>query len=158
MAIEIGRKAPAFTLLDADGGKWALTGHADRWIVVYFYPKADTPGCTTEARDFTSLLPEFTKRDALVVGISADPVPALRKFTDKHALRVVLLSDPDRKVLENYGAWGPKKMYGRETVGVIRSTVLIAPAGKVAFHWPNVKAAGHAEKVLRKLEELQAET
>ncbi|MEZ4653867.1 MAG: thioredoxin-dependent thiol peroxidase [Candidatus Eisenbacteria bacterium] len=153
--IETGKKAPAFTLRNQDDEKWALTDAIGRWVVVYFYPKADTPGCTTEACDFTDSIKDFTGMNATVVGISPDSVAALKKFQDKYKLKVTLLSDPDKKVLEKYGAWGTKKLYGKETVGVIRSTVLIDPAGKVAHHWPNVKAKGHAAKVREALAAMQ---
>jgi peroxiredoxin Q/BCP len=153
--IEVGKKAPAFTLEDQDGKKTALHDLAGQWVVAYFYPRADTPGCTTEACEFTDSIRDFKKMDAAVLGISPDPVPKLRKFADKYKLKVTLLSDVDKKVLAKYGAWGIKKMYGRETEGVIRSTALIDPQGKVAYHWPNVKAKGHAEKVREKLKELR---
>jgi peroxiredoxin Q/BCP len=153
--IEVGKKAPAFTLTNQDGEKWALRDSAGRWIVVYFYPKADTPGCTTEACEFTDSIRDFTDMDAEIVGISPDPVAALKKFHEKYSLQVTLLSDPTRNVLEKYGAWGTKKMYGRETEGVIRSTVLIDPDGKVAHHWPNVRAKGHAEQVKQALLAMQ---
>lgn len=149
--IEVGKKAPAFTLLNQDGEKWSLRDAAGQWVVVYFYPKADTPGCTTEACEFTDSIEDFAGMDAEVVGISPDPVQALKKFQDKYSLQVTLLSDPTKSVLEKYGAWGTKKMYGREIEGVIRSTVLVDPQGKVAHHWPNVRAKGHAEQVKKAL-------
>ncbi len=147
----MGKKAPAFTLLNQDGEKWSLRDAAGQWVVVYFYPKADTPGCTTEACEFTDSIEDFAGMDAEVVGISPDSVQALKKFQDKYSLQVTLLSDPSKSVLEKYGAWGTKKMYGREIEGVIRSTVLVDPQGKVAHHWPNVRAKGHAEQVKKAL-------
>ena len=155
MALEAGRKAPAFTLPDQDGRKTALSALGGQWVVLYFYPRADTPGCTTEACEFTDSIRDFQGLQACVLGASPDSVPALRRFADKYKLKVTLLSDPEKKVLEKYGAWGVKKLYGRETTGVIRSTVLIDPEGRVAHHWPNVKAKGHAAKVAEKLRELQ---
>lgn len=149
--IEVGKKAPAFTLVNQDGEKWSLRDAAGQWVVVYFYPKADTPGCTTEACEFTDSIEDFAGMDAEVVGISPDSVQALKKFQDKYSLQVTLLSDPSKSVLEKYGAWGTKKMYGREIEGVIRSTVLVDPQGKVAHHWPNVRAKGHAEQVRKAL-------
>jgi peroxiredoxin Q/BCP len=153
--IKVGDKAPAFTLPDQDGTPVKLSGFEGSWVVLYFYPKDDTPGCTTEACDFTGGIEEFQKLDAVVLGCSADTPASHRAFIAKHGLKITLLSDASREVMTRYGAWGEKTMYGRTTMGVIRSTVLIDPRGKVAFHWPNVKAAGHAEKVREKLEELR---
>jgi peroxiredoxin Q/BCP len=153
--IKVGATAPAFTLPDQDGTQVKLADFAGKWVVLYFYPKDDTPGCTTEACEFTDGIKAFEKLDAVVLGCSADTPESHRKFIAKHALKVMLLSDPDRAVMKTYGAWGEKSMYGRTTMGVIRSTVLIDPRGKVAFHWLNVKAAGHAEQVREKLAELR---
>ena len=154
--LDIGKKAPAFTLLDQDGAKRKLSEFAGRWVVLYAYPKDDTPGCTREACDFTAGLAGFEKLDATVLGISRDTPESHAKFAKKHALKVTLLSDPDHAVLEAYGAWGEKVLYGKKSVGVIRSTVLIDPAGKVAHHWKKVKVDGHAEAVRAKLAELSA--
>ncbi|HVN32403.1 MAG TPA: peroxiredoxin [Thermoanaerobaculaceae bacterium] len=154
-AIQIGQKAPAFSLPDQDGVRTALSDLAGSWVVLYFYPKDDTPGCTTEACEFTDGIKAFEKLDAVVLGCSLDTPESHRRFIARHDLKVRLLSDPDRAVMKTYGAWGEKSMYGRTTMGVIRSTVLIDPQGKVAFHWPNVKAAGHAEQVREKLAELR---
>jgi peroxiredoxin Q/BCP len=151
---EIGKRAPAFTLPDQDGTKLKLSGLKGGWVVLYFYPRDDTPGCTTEACDFTANLRAFGKLDCTVLGCSPDSPEKHRKFIDKHGLAITLLSDPEHEVMEKYGAWGEKTMYGKKTQGVIRSTVLIDPAGKVAWHWPNVRAKGHADKVLEKLQEL----
>ena len=153
--IKLGSKAPTFALPDQDGKQVALADLAGNWVVLYFYPKDDTPGCTTEACEFTDGIKAFEKLDAVVLGCSADTPESHRKFVAKHGLKVTLLSDVDRAVMKTYGAWGEKSMYGRTTMGLIRSTVLIDPQGKVAFHWPNVKAAGHAEKVREKLAELR---
>ena len=154
--LDIGKKAPAFTLLDQDGAKRKLSEFAGRWVVLYAYPKDDTPGCTREACDFTAGLSGFEKLDATVLGISRDTPESHAKFAKKHALKVTLLSDPDHAVLEAYGAWGEKVLYGKKSVGVIRSTVLIDPAGKVAHQWKKVKVDGHAEAVRAKLAELSA--
>ncbi len=154
--IEVSKKAPAFTLRNQNNEAVHLSEVAGQWVVLYFYPKDDTPGCTTEACDFTAGLHAFRKLDAVVLGCSRDSPESHRKFITKHGLKITLLSDPDHKVMENYGAWGEKMMYGKTTQGVIRSTVLIDPEGKVAHHWRAVKAAGHAEKVKEKLEELKA--
>jgi peroxiredoxin Q/BCP len=153
--LEVGKKAPAFTLQDETGAKIKLADLAGQWVVLYFYPKDDTPGCTVEACEFTSGLSGFQKLDATVLGCSRDSAESHRKFIAKYKLKVKLLSDPDHAVMEKYGAWGEKSNYGKKTVGVVRSTVLINPEGKVAYHWPTVKADGHAEKVRTKLDELR---
>lgn len=153
--IEIGKQAPAFELPDQDGKLAKLADFTGRWVVLYFYPKDDTPGCTTEACEFTESLAAFEKLDAVVLGCSADSPESHRKFAAKYGLNVRLLSDRDHTVMERYGAWGEKVMYGKTVVGVKRSTVLIDSQGKVAYHWPNVKAAGHAEQVRAKLAELR---
>jgi len=152
--IEVGKKAPAFTLQDENGTKVVLSSLAGQWVVLYFYPKDDTPGCTVEACEFTTGLPTFDKLDAAVFGCSRDTPESHRKFIAKYKLKIKLLSDPEHAVMEKYGAWGEKNNYGKKTMGVIRSTVLIDPAGKVAHHWATVKAAGHAEQVRAKLAEL----
>lgn len=154
-AIDVGKKAPEFTLPNQDGKPTKLKDFAGKWVVVYFYPKDDTPGCTVEACEFTSGLKQFEKLNAVVLGISADSAESHRKFIAKHKLEITLLSDVDHKVMEAYGAWGEKNMYGKVSMGVIRSTVLVGPDGTVARHWPKVKAEGHAEAVRTALEELQ---
>jgi peroxiredoxin Q/BCP len=153
--IEVGRAAPAFTLPDQDEKKVSLAELRGSWVVLYFYPRDDTPGCTTEACEFTEGIEAFRGLDAVVLGCSPDTPAKHRKFIEKYDLAVRLLSDPDHEVMEAYGAWGEKKMYGKPVTGVIRSTLLIDPKGKVAHHWPNVKAKGHAAKVREKLEELR---
>ena len=152
--LEAGKKAPAFTLPDQNGIKVALKDYAGHWVVVYFYPKDDTPGCTKEACEFTNIHKELEKLDTTVVGISTDNAAKHQKFIEKYKLKITLLSDADRKVMAKYGAFGAKKMYGKEVQGVIRSTFLIDPKGKVAHAWYSVKAAGHADKVKEKLTEL----
>ncbi|MBL9085810.1 MAG: peroxiredoxin [Planctomycetia bacterium] len=151
---DVGKKAPAFTLLDQHGAKRRLSEFAGRWLVLYAYPKDDTPGCTREACDFTAGLAAFEALDAAVLGISRDSVESHAKFAAKHALKVTLLSDPDHAVLEAYGAWGEKVLYGKKSVGVIRSTVLVDPTGKVAHHWKKVKVDGHADAVRARIAEL----
>ncbi len=155
--IETGKRAPAFTLPDHADEKVRLSALKGQWVVLYFYPRDDTPGCTTEACDFTAGLSKFKKMDAVVLGCSPDSTERHRAFRKKHKLKVGLLSDPDHKVMEKYGAWGEKTLYGKKTTGVIRSTVLIDPAGKVAHHWSKVRAKGHADAVRQRLAELQAE-
>jgi len=152
----VGKKAPAFTLKDQDEKSVKLADFKGKWVVLYFYPKDNTSGCTREAISFTEQNPDFTKLDAVVLGVSPDSCGSHRKFIEKHELGITLLSDPDKKVLEKYGAFGEKKMYGKVVRGVIRSTVLIDPEGKVAYHWKSVKVDGHAEKVREKLKELKA--
>ena len=154
--VEVGKKAPEFSLCDHNGKKVALRALRGQWVVLYFYPRDDTPGCTTEACDFTSALPTLQTFNAVVLGCSPDTMESHQKFIAKHKLKVTLLSDETHEVMKTYGAWGTKNMYGRVTEGVIRSTVLIDPAGEVVHHWPKVKAAGHAERVRSRLEELQS--
>lgn len=152
--MEIGIRAENFTLSDDAGREVSLSQLHGQWVVVYFYPRDNTPGCTTEALEFTTLQPEFTSLGAVIVGISPDSAETHQKFRIKHDLGILLLSDPDHQAMTAYGAWGEKKMYGRISHGVIRSTVLIDPVGKIAYHWPRVRARGHAEKVLAVLREL----
>ena len=143
-----GDKAPKFTLADADGAKVSLADFAGQKLVLYFYPKADTPGCTTEAMDFSRLAKAFAKANAAVIGVSADPVAKLDRFRTKHDLTIPLLSDERHTMLETYGVWGEKTLYGRKFMGVKRTTVLIGPDGRIAKLWQNVKVPGHAEEVL----------
>ncbi|MCE9636327.1 MAG: peroxiredoxin [Planctomycetes bacterium] len=156
MSIEIGSKAPAFALKDDAGATVKLSEFAGRWVVLYFYPRADTPGCTKEACEFTAAIRAFEGMDADVVGVSPDASPALAKFRAKYGLKVRLLGDPGKETLAAYDAWGTKKLYGKEVVGVKRSTVIVDPNGRVAHHWKSVKAAGHAAFVQAKLTELRA--
>ena len=146
--LEPGAKAPAFTLTDADGKKVSLSSFAGHKVVVYFYPRDDTPGCTKEACQFNDALSQFEGLGIPVIGISPDKAASHVRFRDKYGLQFPLLSDPDHTVMEKYGAWGEKTMYGKPTTGVIRSTFLINEKGKVARAWYGVKADGHAAKVL----------
>jgi len=143
-----GTKAPKFTLPDANGVEVSLADFKGKALVIYFYPKADTPGCTTEAIDFSRLSKSFAKAGVAVLGVSADPVKKLCRFRDKHDLTVRLLSDENHTMLEAYGVWGEKKLYGRTFMGVKRTTVLVGPDGRIARVWQNVKVSGHAEEVL----------
>ena len=152
----VGKKAPAFSAPDQDGKTVKLDEYKGRWVVLYFYPNDDTPGCTTEACDFTNGLKDFEKLEASVIGCSPNSEESHRKFIAKYKLKVRLLSDPSHAVMEKYGAWGEKVLYGKKSIGVIRSTALIDPEGQVAHHWPRVKAAGHAEQVREKLKELRS--
>ena len=154
MPIEEGKAAPAFTLPDQKGNKVSLREFkGEKNVLVYFYPRDDTPGCTKEACGFRDLKKELAKFDTVVLGISADGAESHRKFIAKYKLNFPLLSDENRKVMEKYGAYGEKMMYGKKTVGVIRSTVWVGPDGKVKKHWRKVpKAADHPAKVLEALE------
>jgi peroxiredoxin Q/BCP len=152
--LDTGAKAPEFTLLSHDEHDISLGDFKGQWVVLYFYPKDDTPGCTIEACDFTSGLKAFEKLNAVILGVSPDSPASHRKFIAKHELEITLLADEDRKVMNAYGAFGLKMMYGKEVEGVIRSTFIIDPKGKIAHAWYGVKADGHADKVREKLAEL----
>jgi peroxiredoxin Q/BCP len=156
--LKVGSKAPDAQIVNQDEESVTLTGLRGKgtWLVLYFYPNDDTPGCTVEACDFTAGLKSFEKLEAKVVGCSPNTADSHRKFIAKYKLKIDLLSDPDHKLMNKYGAWGEKNMYGKITTGVIRSTAIIDPDGKIAHHWPRVKAAGHADVVQAKLKELQA--
>ena len=154
--LEVGQTAPAFTLVDQDGTSRSLADARGKWLVLYFYPKDDTPGCTKEACSFRDGLPRFEDLDAVVWGVSADDVKAHRKFADKYDLNFPLLVDPEKDMLEAYGAWTEKSMYGKTYMGVPRITYVIDPAGTVARVWPKVKPDEHADEVAAALEELRA--
>jgi len=143
-----GHAAPLFSLHDQDGEKRSLEDYRGRWVVLYAYPRDLTPGCTIEAMDFSSLLPEFTKLGAQVLGISPDSVSKHQSFCTKKGLRHILLSDPGHEVLDLYGAWQLKKFMGKESMGVIRSTWLIDPEGKLHTCWSPVSVKDHAQIVL----------
>ncbi|GAB2846248.1 thioredoxin-dependent thiol peroxidase [Streptomyces deserti] len=149
--LQPGDVAPAFTLPDADGTEVSLSDYQGRKVIVYFYPAALTPGCTKQACDFTDNLELLAGAGYEVVGISPDKPEKLAKFRDKESLKVTLLADPDKKVLEAYGAFGEKKLYGKTVVGVIRSTVIVDEAGKVERALYNVKATGHVAKIIKDL-------
>jgi len=152
VTIEEGKLAPAFTLKNAKGDKVALKDLRGKNVIVYFYPRDDTPGCTKEAEGFRDLWKDFKKSDTVIVGISPDSETSHEKFAAKYDLPFVLLSDPDKKVMTKYGAFGEKMMYGKRVQGVIRSTVWVDPNGKVKKHWRRVpKAADHPCKVLETL-------
>jgi len=152
MAVQEGKPAPAFALTDAEGKKVSLSDLAGKDVILYFYPKDDTPGCTKEACGFRDDWKAFAKAGAVVLGVSADDATSHAKFVKKYNLPFPLLSDPDRKVMEKYGAYGEKMMYGKKTVGVIRSTVWIGPDGRVKKHWKKVaNAEAHPAQVLEAL-------
>jgi thioredoxin-dependent peroxiredoxin len=143
-----GAKAPAFTLPRDGGTTVSLKDFKGRNLVLYFYPKADTPGCTKEAIAFSGLRTALAKAGTDILGVSADPVAAQDKFISKHKLKIALGSDESKAMLQAYGAWGEKSMYGRKFMGVIRKTFLIDGAGRIVRIWPNVRVPGHAEEVL----------
>jgi peroxiredoxin Q/BCP len=151
LAIElaVGAKAPAFTLARDGSANVSLKEFKGRNLVLYFYPKADTPGCTKEAIAFSTLRSAFAKAGTEILGVSADPVKAQDKFKAKHKLTIALGSDETKQMLEAYGAWGEKSMYGRKYMGVIRKTFLIDGNGRIARVWPKVSVPGHAEEVLQ---------
>ena len=155
MPIVEGKAAPAFTLKDQDGNKVALKDFKGKNVVVYFYPKDDTPGCTKEACGFRDYWDEINKSGTVILGVSPDEGESHQKFIKKYDLPFTLLSDPERNMMEKYEAYGEKNMYGKITMGVIRSTVLIGKDGKVIKHWKRVaKAADHPEKVLQVLQSM----
>ena len=146
--LEVGMKAPVFSLPDALGKKVSLKDFFGKWVVVYFYPKDDTPGCTIEALDFTKFSKEFLKLKIKVLGISKDNCVSHQKFIDKHKLNLELLSDVDHKLQESFGVWRKKKFMGREYLGTVRSTFLIDKKGKIVNIWDDISAKGHANEVL----------
>jgi len=148
-------KAPEFCLPNQDETEICLRDLAGKWIILYFYPKDNTPGCTTEACDFTEAIEEFEDLDAVILGVSPDSPKKHRNFIEKKNLKITLLSDENKDVIKAYGAWGKKKMYGKEYEGVIRSTFIISPDGEIVAEWKNVRVKGHVEKVKQKLKELQ---
>jgi peroxiredoxin Q/BCP len=153
---QAGQKAPDFTACDQNGNSVSLADFQSQWLVLYFYPKDDTPGCTVEAKDFTEYEKEFSTLGGKILGVSTDSEKSHCKFIQKHNLSIQLLSDPEHQVCEAYGVWQLKKFMGKEFMGVVRSTFLIDPNGKLACVWPNVKTKGHAQAVLDKLKELLA--
>jgi thioredoxin-dependent peroxiredoxin len=152
-----GAKAPAFKLPRDGGGSLALADFKGRKLVLYFYPKADTPGCTREAIDFSRLRGEFQKAGTDIVGVSADAVAAQDKFKNKHDLAITLVSDETRKMLEAYGVWGKKSMYGKTFMGITRTTLLIGADGRIARIWRKVKVDGHAAEVLAAAKRLKTD-
>jgi thioredoxin-dependent peroxiredoxin len=165
--LEAGTAAPAFCLENQDEVEICLRDLKGKWIVLYFYPKDSTPGCTTEACDFTEQLPDFKGLNAVILGVSADSAKSHRNFIEKQALKITLLSDPEHKMMEDYGVWRMKKNYGKEYMGIVRSTYIVDPDGKIAASWDNVKVRQkrskngekyeivHVEEVKKRLSELQ---
>jgi thioredoxin-dependent peroxiredoxin len=154
MKLKVGDKAPDFCLPDKDDKQVCLKDFGGRWVVVYFYPKDQTPGCTKEACEFTERLSDFAGLDAAVLGVSADSTASHQKFAAKYKLAFELLSDPGHEVINAYGAWQPKKIMGKEFLGTVRSTFIVDPSGNIAHIWPSVNPWGHANEVRTKLAEL----
>ena len=154
MSLTEGAKAPDFSLPATGERTVSLAKLKGKPFVLYFYPRADTPGCTKEACAFQAGLPDFSGLDATVVGVSKDSMKALEKFAEKYNLEFPLASDPEAKVIDAYGAWQEKSMYGKKYMGIERSTVLVDAKGKVVKIWPKVKVEGHAENVLKAVREL----
>ncbi len=152
--IEAGSTAPDFTLPRDGGEDVTLSSLRPGPVVLYFYPRDDTPGCTTEANDFTAMLPEFQAAGATVIGVSQDTVAKHEKFIAKHGLGVILVSDAEGELCETYGTWVEKNMYGKKSMGIQRATFLIDGEGTVARVWPKVKVAGHAAEVLEAVKAL----
>ena len=167
--LEVGTKAPDFCLPNQDEVEICLRDLAGKWIVLYFYPKDNTPGCTTEACDFTEQMPEFEDLNAIILGVSADSAKKHQNFIAKHDLGITLLSDEDTSMMQEYGVWQLKKNYGKEYMGIVRSTFIINPQGEIAAAWEKVRVrvkrkkdgeayeVVHVEEVKKKLAELQAE-
>jgi thioredoxin-dependent peroxiredoxin len=152
--VAVGSKAPDFKLLRDGGGNVSLADFKGQKLVLYFYPKADTPGCTLESKDFSNLARAFSRAGVAILGVSADPVRKQDKFKAKHGLTITLGSDETHEMLEAYGVWAKKSMYGRSYMGILRNTYLIGPDGKIARIWEKVKIPGHAEEVLAAAKEL----
>ena len=153
--LSVGEKAPTFDLPNQNGNNVKLGDYAGKWLVLYFYPRDDTPGCTVEAREFTDLKKDFDNNNASILGVSPDSEKKHCKFIDKHNLEIDLLADENTTMLEDYGVWQEKSMYGKTYMGVVRTTYLINPDGSIAEAWTKVKAKGHAEIVLERLKEIK---
>ena len=155
--LEIGTKAEGFCLPNQDDEEICLRDILGRWIVLYFYPKDNTPGCTTQACGFTEALPDFTSLDAMILGVSPDSPEKHRKFIEKKSLKITLLADEEKELCKLYKVWQLKKFMGKEYMGVVRSTFIISPTGEIAAAWEKVRVKNHIEEVKAKLIELQAE-
>lgn len=151
---EINSPAPAFSLPDSQGKIISNEDYLGKWLILYFYPKDDTPGCSLEANDFSRLVGDFKDLGVEIVGVSKDSTQSHCNFIEKHKLKINLLSDLDLQVIKSYKAWGIKKNYGKEYEGLIRSTFLINPQGKLTKYWSNVRAKGHADRVLKEVKKL----
>lgn len=155
MALKEGSKAPTFALEASTGGTAKLKDFAGKWVVLYFYPRDATPGCTTQAQSFRDHAGALDERGAVVLGVSKDSIASHLKFAAKQELNFPLLSDPEGTTIEEYGAWGEKNLYGKKSMGIIRSTVLIDPEGTVRKIWPKVRVKGHVEDVIAALDALR---
>lgn len=155
MKLEVGSTAPAFCLPNQDDVEICLKDLIGKWIVLYFYPKDNTPGCSTQACDFTASIEDFEGMDAIILGVSPDSTKSHRNFIAKKELKITLLSDSEKETLKEYSAWGLKKNYGKEYEGVIRSTFIINPKGEIAGTYYNVRAKGHVDRIKKELSELQ---
>ena len=153
--LKVGDKAPSVTLPNQDEVEISLKDLKGKWVVLYFYPKDNTPGCTTEAREFTEAIPDFDELDAVIIGISPDSPKKHANFIAKKDLRITLLSDENKEVCKKYGVWQLKKICGKEYMGVVRSTFLISPEGKIEALWEKVRVKGHVEAVKSKLKEIK---
>jgi peroxiredoxin Q/BCP len=154
--LEIGTEAPNFCLPNQDDVEMCLRDLKGKWIVLYFYPRDNTPGCTTEACDFTEAAPDFSDLDAIILGVSADSTKKHRNFIEKKDLGITLLSDESTEMMQSYGVWQLKKNYGKEYMGIVRSTYIIDPDGKIAAAWEKVRVKEHVAKVKAELQSLQA--
>ncbi|HOP50141.1 MAG TPA: thioredoxin-dependent thiol peroxidase [Ignavibacteriales bacterium] len=152
--LELNELAPDFTLLDQNGNQHKLSDYRGKKVILYFYPKDDTPGCTTEACQFNEILPNFQGTEAVVLGISADTPESHKKFAEKYNLNFTLLSDPEKEVIQKYGVWKEKNMYGKKTFGIVRTTFIIDEEGKIRKIYNKVKADGHAQKVIEDIKTL----
>ena len=146
--LQKGDEAPLFSLPDQDGKEVSLADLRGKWIVLYFYPRDSTPGCTMEAVDFSDNVKKFNEQGAVIIGISRDSAASHRRFIEKQDLKITLLTDSEHALMKEYGVWQMKKMYGKESMGIVRSTFLIDPDGAIAAAWYKVKVKGHAEEVL----------
>ena len=153
--LDVGSKVPKLSLALSSGLTGSTADHLGHWLVLYFYPKDATPGCTTEGLEFNALLPKFTRLDATVLGVSRDSIRSHQNFCDKQGFKFDLVSDADEKLGHAFGVIKPKKLYGREYIGIERSTFLIGPDGRIAQAWRGVKVAGHAYAVLEALRAAQ---
>jgi len=154
--INIDEKAPEFCLPNQDDIEICLRDLKGKWVVLYFYPRDNTPGCTTEACEFTQAAPDFSELDAVILGVSADSTKKHRNFIEKKELGITLLSDEDTSMMQEYGVWQLKKNYGKEYMGIVRSTYIIDPQGVVKASWEKVRVKEHVAKVKEKLEELRS--
>lgn len=155
VTLRVGDQAPDFCLLDQYENEICLKDQLGKWVVVYFYPKDNTPGCTIEATNFTARRQDYVKLDAQIFGISADSCRSHVSFMEKRGLTITLLSDEEKNVIKAYGVWKPKKFMGREFLGIVRTTFLIGPEGEIRHIWPEVKVKGHVDEVFKRLQDLK---